>query len=70
MIFIKLDKHVNEMMTTAGKKFQNAFFIKNILIKRCVCHQAMNVQCGQAAQKEDFLNMELLIDDSDVDTVL
>ena len=45
------------------------FFSKNILIKcmkTCVCHQTMNVYCGQAAQKEELLNMGLLIADSDV----
>ena len=117
MILTKLDQHVSEMMTTAGKKFhiflwfrfliimQNVnmvangkrnsrlnpnrhlhngnavatkqswrrVFIKNILIKcmkTCVCHQTMSVYCVSAAQKEELLNMELLIADSDVATVV
>ena len=48
-------------------------FIKNVLIKcmkTCVCHQTMSVYCGQASQKEELLNMELLIADSDVATVV
>ena len=51
---------------------EEGFFIKNILIKcmkTCVCHQTMSVYCGQAAQKEELLNMELLIADSDVATI-
>ena len=48
---------------------EEVFFIKNIQIKCMkmrVCHQKMSVYCGQATQKEEFLNMELLIADSDV----
>ena len=48
-------------------------FIKNILIKcmkTCVCHQTMSMYYGQAAQKGELLNMELLIADSDVATVV
>ena len=36
----------------------------------CVCHQTMGVYCGQAAQKEYLLNIELLIVDSDVATLV
>ena len=48
-------------------------FIKYILIKcmkTCVCHQTMSVYCGQAAQKEELLNIELLMADPDVATVV
>ena len=47
--------------------------MKNILIKcmkTCVCHQTMSVYCGQAAQKEELLNIELLMANSDVATVV
>ena len=57
----------------ATKQSWRRVFIKNILIKcmkTCVCHQTMSVYCGQAAQKEELLNMELLIADSDVATVV
>ena len=42
----------------------------NFCMKTCVCHQTMSVYCGQAAQKEELLNMELLIVNSDVATVV
>ena len=48
-------------------------FTKTIVLKcmkTCVCHQTMSVYCGQAAQKEELLNMELLIANSDVATVV
>ena len=38
-------------------------------MKTCVCHQTTSVYCGKTAQKEELLNMELLIADSDVATV-
>ena len=39
-------------------------------MKTCFCHQTMSVCYGQAAQKENLLNTELLIADSDVATVV
>ena len=48
----------------ANEQSWRCFFIKNILIKTFVCHQTMSVQCGQAAQNEELLNMELLIADA------
>ena len=32
MILTKLDQHVNEMMTTAGKKFQNLLWSRFLII--------------------------------------
>ena len=32
MILIKLDQHVNEMMTTAGQKFQNFLWSRFLII--------------------------------------
>ena len=48
-------------------------FTKTIVLncmKTCFCHQTMSVCYGQAAQKENLLNTELLIADSDVATVV
>ena len=39
-------------------------------MKTCVRNQTMSVCYGQAAQKENLLNTELLIADSDVATVV
>ena len=49
------------------------FLNKNIVVK-CMktdaCHQAMSVYKGQAAQKEELLDMDLLTDNSGVTTVI
>ena len=65
--------HGNGNAVAIEQSWRRFFFIKKILIKcmkTCVCHQTMSVYCGQAAQKEEFLNMELLFANSDVATVV
>ena len=39
-------------------------------MKTDACHQAMSVYKGQAAQKEELLNMDLLTGNSGVTTVM
>ena len=67
------NKYLDNGNAVAIEQSWRRVFIKTIVkkcMKTCVCHQTMNVCYGQAAQKETFLNTELLIADSDVATVV
>ena len=52
---------------------EEVFVYQNIIVK-CTktdaCHQAMDVYYGQAAQKEELLNMGILTGNSGVTTVV
>ena len=70
---LNTNKYPDKGNAVATDQSWRRVFIKTIVtkcMKTCVCHQTVSACYGQAAQKENILNTELLIAISDVATVV